>query len=371
MADNNKNSLKIRLGADKSVIPAEEAHQPVSNTEVIRVKKVKPKRRSLPAWVFWAGGTLLLVTVLVVLTSLLGGNRSRATAPTIEPTEVAIGIINMSILTPTDKIEPTKKEISFSSPTAIVTQVPTRTPTSEPTLGIGSTMINPVDGAVVVYVPEGEFLMGSEDSDADSDEAPEHQVWLDAFWFYQHEVTNDEYRACVDAGECTAPSKVEIFSDPKYNHHPVMHVSWFDADAYCQWAGGRLPTEAEWEKAARGTDGRKYPWGNESPTCNLANFFGCVGWAAPVGSYPDGVSPYGALDMAGNVWEWVADWYDTDYFSRSDYENPIGPQKGIRRVGRGGSIWVDEWSLRVSNRQGGHPVLTLSSGLGFRCVLSP
>ena len=247
---------------------------------------------------------------------------------------------------------------------------PANTSTPMPALGIGSTMVNMVDGAVLVYVPEGEFLMGSEDEDAEDQEKPEHTVYLDAFWIYQHEVTNDQYRQCVEDNGCSQPRNTSAFASSSYGDHPVVYVNWNQAGDYCQWAGGRLPSEAEWEKAARGTDGRLYPWGEESPTCDLANYSGCEGGTVPVGSYPSGASPYGALDMAGNVWEWVADWFADRYYSNSPYMNPSGPASGGTRVIRGGSWSYNEWLLRVSSRYGSSPAAS-SFYYGFRCFRSP
>jgi len=236
--------------------------------------------------------------------------------------------------------------------------------------GVGDQMTNSVDGASMVYVPEGEFLMGTDhgwETDGVKCDGPEHTVYLDAFWIYQHEVTNDEYRACVDSGGCTAPDTVTYYSDPAYNDHPVVHVDWFDANSYCLWAGGRLPTDAEWEKAARGTDGREYPWGNQKPTCNLANYKDCVGGTSPVGSYPSGASPFGVLDMAGNVGEWVADWYEDGYYSRSPDKNPTGPENGTHKSIRSAS-WDMPWGwLPTSTRV----VFIPSNELGFRCVVEP
>jgi serine/threonine-protein kinase len=276
--------------------------------------------------------------------------------------------------------------------------VPTSAPTPEATLGIGSTMVSPVDGALLVYVPEGEFLMGSEDDDAYRDEAPEHTVYLDAYWIYQHEVTNELFAAFVsETGFETDAEKKGwsiVFTGSKWqwqevfgahwaapegpgsdvdglSDHPVIHVSWNDAEAYCQWAGGRLPTEAQWEKAARGTDGRKYPWGNETLTCSLANYSGCGGRTAPVGSFDAGVSPYGALDMAGNVWEWVADWYDAGYYEKSPNINPIGAESGDFRVLRGGSWFDNEWDLRSTVRYWHNRVGSNYGSHGFRCLHLP
>jgi formylglycine-generating enzyme required for sulfatase activity len=260
-------------------------------------------------------------------------------------------------------------ETPLPSLTATETPLPTATPTPEPTLGIGSTIVNPVDGAVLVYVPEGEFLMGSEDDDAWDDEKPQRLVYLDAFWIYQHPVTNTQFAAFVDAsghqtmaeetgwawvwdGRNWMQTEGATWGAPEgpgsslaeRGDHPVVQVSWFDATAYCQWAGGRLPTEAEWEKAARGTDGRRFPWGDDPVAGDRANFcdVNCpMNWAdesrddgyagtSPVGSYPAGASPYGALDMAGNVWEWVADLYGADYYRRHFNLNQTSPDVRIR-----------------------------------------
>jgi formylglycine-generating enzyme required for sulfatase activity len=202
------------------------------------------------------------------------------------------------------------------------------------------------DGAEMVLVPAGEFLMGSTEYE---DEKPPHRVHLDAYHVDRYEVTNALYRRFMDATGRQAPS---YWNDSKWNgaSQPVVGVSWHDAEAYCRWAGKRLPTEAEWEKAARGTDGRKYPWGDQWDSSKANSFESKLGKTVAVGSYPGGASPYGAHDMAGNVWEWVADWYDKDYYRRSPERNPQGPDSGHHRVLRGGS-WVNiPVDLRTADR---------------------
>ena len=264
-----------------------------------------------------------------------------------------------------------------ATPTLATTPLPTFT--STPGLQVGSTEVSPIDGMTLVYVPAGEFMMGS--NTGDSDELPVHTVNLDAYWIDKTEVTNALYTACVQAGACQPPMKTDSFTHanyyglPRFSNFPVINVNWDDAQTYCGWAGRRLPTEAEWEKAARGTDGRIYPWGNDDPTCSLANYypngqFACVGDTRAVGTTFSGVSPYGALDMAGNVAEWVADWYDEGYYASSPSSNPTGPASGQYRVLRGGSWSVCEYGIRSDLRNRRDPADS-NSDTGFRCAMSP
>ena len=238
---------------------------------------------------------------------------------------------------------------------------------------IGDTWTRPADGAVMVYLPAGEFLMGSAEDDptADDDEKPQHTLYLDAFWIDKTEVTNAQYRQCVEAGACEEPGcwYIEEASAPD---QPVVCVDWYDAQVYAEWVGGRLPTEAEWEKAARGTDGRLWPWGNEPPDKDLCNFLGDnVGQATPVGQYsPRGDSPYGCADMAGNVWEWLADWYGVDYYTSSPSRNPQGPESGDERVLRGGSFSDSQSSIRCAHRFRIDPDYW-GRDQGFRVVVAP
>jgi formylglycine-generating enzyme required for sulfatase activity len=218
-----------------------------------------------------------------------------------------------------------------------------------------------------VSVPAGEFWMGCNDQvdkDCEADEKPYHKVYLDAFYIDKFEVTQGEYNQCVKSGPCTANQKHNGFIDDR---QPVVGVTWDDAESYCEWAGKRLPTEAEWEKAARWTDGRIYPWGNSLDTTRANYIDSKIDKTTKVGSYPSGASPYGAMDMAGNVFEWVADWYDANYYQNSPSKNPKGPGSGKYRVLRGGSWNNDTYFLRVSSRYTRQLSFHFGS-LGFRCA---
>ncbi|MBV6433876.1 MAG: Serine/threonine-protein kinase PknD [Bryobacteraceae bacterium] len=282
------------------------------------------------------------------------------------------------------------------TPTATATNTTTPTATFTPTPGIGSTWTRPKDGMAMMFVPAGAFTMGNtvEQALADcqkvradcqknwfSDEEPPHLVELDSYWMDQTEVTNAMYALCVKAGICIPPQQKnssthdDYYGNSVYDNFPVIHVNWGQANTYCEWAGGRLPTEAEWEKAARGMDGRVYPWGDTPPTCSLTNFDpysgnACKGDTTEAGSYENGKSPYGIYDMAGNVWEWVADWYDSSYYSTSPSNNPQGPASGEYRAVRGGSWGNDGYGLRSADRNGRDPSNS-NDVLGFRCALSP
>ncbi len=233
------------------------------------------------------------------------------------------------------------------------------------------------NGMTMVYIPAGEFLMGSDDSDpaAEPDEKPQHLVFLNAFWIDRTEVTQAMYARCIHSGSCDNPlywniADLESSANADY---PIAGITWDMARSYCEWAGQRLPSEAEWEKAARGTDGRLYPWGNTPPKSNRLNFKAEIlstsnATTARVGNYPSGTSPYGALDMAGNVWEWVADWYSDTYYAHSPRTNPPGPATGAYRACRGGSWNSMTADVRVAVRGMADP--QHCDGLvGVRCAL--
>lgn len=267
------------------------------------------------------------------------------------------------------------------APTSLAaTPQPTRTlrpsPTASPTWGVGTVITSTIDGVALVYVPAGEFLMGStveQDISAVADEKPQHRVSVNAFWLDRTEVTNAAYTQCVMAGDCPPPPQLSsatrsiYYTDTQFADYPVIYVSWYDARAYCKWAGRRLPTEAEWEKASRGIEGQLYPWGNAPPDASLLNFDRGVGDTIKAGRYRDGASPYGALDMAGNVWEWVADTYRSDYYMNSPTANPTGPDAGSLKVFRGGAWDEPGWFVRAATRASGNPHNSFPD-VGFRCA---
>lgn len=312
--------------------------------------------------------------------------------------------------TSTDGIS--QEKYSFSNPViatpvlATPTSLPTATATPNMDIKAGATQISPSDGAVMVYIRQGEFQMGSPEGEGDKDEHPQHTLNIDGFWMDRTEVTNSQFEKFVQASgyrtyaeeigysfHWVGASTVKIFNadwlHPRgpsssidgLDYHPVVHVTWNDAVAYCTWAGKRLPTEAEWEKAARGPEGYRYPWGNVF-ACDKGNFDdetnidylvvereNCDGYArtAPVGSFPNSTNAYGVLDLSGNVWEWVFDWYAKDYYYWTTYDNPQGPTERTGRGVRGGSWYSSKDFLRSSFRDM-EDVNLSTDNTGFRCV---
>jgi serine/threonine-protein kinase len=317
---------------------------------------------------------------LVCLIGIAGGgfairyfNNASLAAPTPTSTSTATSV--PVVITPT--LEPT--------PTEAPTQIPTPADTPLPAEGFDT---DPTGNQIAMrFVPAGEFTMGAEVDPALAeclkystncqridfeDEVPVHSVQLDAFYIDKFEVTNALYAACVAAGVCPRPRRSDTvthpsyYGNPEFDNFPVVWVSWNEATAYCEWRGARLPTEAEWEKGARGTDGRTYPWG-EGLDCTRANFATCVGDTVAVGSYESGQSPYGVYEMAGNAWEWVADWYSATYYGESPPLNPPGPETGAERVVRGGSWAGGNTDVHSARRIGRVPT---SSGdrTSIRCA---
>jgi formylglycine-generating enzyme required for sulfatase activity len=238
------------------------------------------------------------------------------------------------------------------------------------------------DGTPMVVFPEGEFLMGTSISNRDGgrDEYPQRTIFLDPFALDIYEVTNARYFMFIKATGHRVPenprdAKLTVWKGSivpqAFQDHPVMNVDWYDAAAYCAWTGKRLPTEAEWERAARGPKGRRFPWGETEPTRVLANYLNQWRNGAglePVGSHPQGASAEGVQDLQGNVWEWVADWYDPNYYANGPTRNPQGPSSGTRKVIRGSGWESEAPMLRSAHRLSSDPK-NRNHSLGFRCAM--
>jgi eukaryotic-like serine/threonine-protein kinase len=313
------------------------------------------------------------ITLTLLLFFVLAACGGQTQIPTIEPTTPAYVLLAtepVTIATQTEQITPP-------------------TPTLVPTEELLTMLFASVDGMPQVYIPAGTFHMGGFDVRAAPDEFPAHDVTLDAYWMDQLEVTNAMYQSCVSAGACTLPQnfgtarKADYFYNPEFKDYPVVYVTWGQATAYCEWADRRLPTEVEGERAARGDDMRTFPWGEDKPDHRFANFNMLVTDTSRVGSYPMGASPFGVLDMAGNVAEWTNDFYSHAFYASAlEMLNPTGPASSSSwmRVVRGGSLGDAEINIRVSKRssvRGSVPSAIPSSDtflgdfsprIGFRCA---
>jgi len=283
--------------------------------------------------------------VALLLVFLMGACGQKTAAPVAAP------------IVPTDTLVPASTEPAPSDTPAPVAF-------AGPAMEVGSTF-EYFDGSLLVAVPGGPFIMGGGGQDN-----PIRTVNVGDFWIYQVEVTNRMYALCVDLGGCSPPDPTDnpLFSDVGEANKPVVGVNWDQASAYCGFVNGRLPTEAEWEKAARGPDGNKFPWGNEEPTCNLLNFDACVNKTTYVGTYPDGKSYYNAVDMSGNVFEWVFDWYLANYYGSAPTQDPSGPTTGNRRSVRSSAYNTDGYLTEAARRFYAEPG-DHRADLGFRCVV--
>ena len=286
---------------------------------------------------------------------------------------VILGVTLMLAVILTSCGSPTPEVVTVvvTATQAPATEIPTALPTqtlAPVTLGgpQGGETIKWIDGSTLVYIPAGTFTMGY------GGDAPVHSVSLDGYWIHQTKVTNDMFNLCVKAGACTSPNQElggPVFTNPGFSSNPVVGVTWDQAQAYCSWIQGSLPTEAQWEKAARGANGNLYPWGNSNPTCDLLNFSNCYGRTTNVKTYEAGKSPFGVFDMSGNVFEWVYDWYDAAYYASSPADNPTGPQTGQYRSIRGSSFETSEEQVDPAIRRFNEPT---DSGrdIGFRCAVA-
>lgn len=261
------------------------------------------------------------------------------------------------------KAAPGESQPAAPAPVGTAPQAPVEMISPEPAAG---TMLRWYDGSTLVYIPSGEFLMGYGGLDN-----PEHKVTMDGFWIYRTKVTNGMYARCVAANKCTPPgpdTTLPDYIDPSLKDRPVVGVTWEQANTYCGWVDGRLATEAEWEKTARGPKGKLYPWGDAQPSCTLSNHANCVGTLTNVLEYPDGVSEYKAFDFSGNAFEWVGDWYKATYYSEAPAENPVGPETGDVRSVRGSAFSSTADQIRPSTRSFLEPQ-KFRPDLSFRCVV--
>ncbi|MFT3891669.1 MAG: SUMF1/EgtB/PvdO family nonheme iron enzyme [Anaerolineales bacterium] len=285
-----------------------------------------------------------------------------------------LGACNLNIAPPPATeapVEPSQPVVATEPP--VLTEVPVEpvaSPTivpvdlSGPPMEVGSKFTY-IDGNVIVAVPAGQFVMGY-----GGDDNPVHTVNVSDFWVYRAKVTNVQFALCVNSGQCSPPDPNDNpgYSDPLQANNPVVGVTYDQAANYCAFVNGRLPTEAEWEKTARGPNGNIYPWGDATPNCDLANVANCVRKTTSVREYPQGQSYYEALDMSGNTYEWVADWYSPTYYGESPTDDPIGPDTGKKRSVRSTAYDFPAYESESARRFSNNPD-DAKSNLGFRCVV--
>jgi formylglycine-generating enzyme required for sulfatase activity/tetratricopeptide (TPR) repeat protein len=366
-------------------------------------KAVQGKNQTVSLWRFWLRrpqiwsflGRVLLIIIVVSIFGLILGMGQRMVSLGMQGIGPFMWLATATLPSATPVISPTST--STHAPTATI-PTPTDTATPPPPTPVpGFVQTRSEDDMEIVYIPAGEFQMGSKES-VEADEKPAHPVSLDAFWMDQTEVTNEMFLKFLNAkrAEFNFPNGSRevhyennkifylrkegsswdrilwdgeefVLNDPTFADHPVVDVTWYGAKAYCEWVGGHLPTEAEWEYAARGPADYPYPWGDALPNGHLANYDNQVESTTTVDNYREGASPFGVWNMAGNVFEWVNDWYSDKYYQRRIYVNPTGPDTGMYRVMRGGSWRNSDNLIRVQNRSK-FPPMNYGIYYGFRCI---
>ncbi len=342
----------------------------LTKTETLREKMTgmpqpAPKAAAPIRWIPVLAGVFVVGLVLAAAAGFFIFNAGFFAAPTatLAPTQKPQPSATFTL------VPPTETALAF---TATVAATETSLPTSTPYL----TEIKDEKNVAMIYIPAGEFTMGS-DTSGDVGSRPAHKVYVEAFYIDKYEVTNEMYDACVYAVECRRPLQLgsmthqTYFKNQVFSNYPVIYVDWKMANAYCAWRGARLPTEAEWEKAARGAeDERVYPWGGGELDCSFANYHGCVGDTAPVDQYEKGKSVYGVYGMAGNVWEWTSSLFKLyPYDSLDGREDPLKPGERMARGGGWRAFGGNGANIRLDNR------LKLDPGyagpvLGIRCARS-
>lgn len=342
--------------------------------------------RISPHWFLLAIIALLVILVGVLLRPLPFSLFAPTNTATLKPTETNTSTVTMTVtstpIPPTETETPTPSPTDVDKETAVPssTSTPSPPPSGTPTEEGLAPLITDTSGTEMLLVASGSFLMGSDSGN--SDEKPAHIINLADYYIDKYEVTNADYKTCVNEFACKLPKTTVFYISSQYRNHPVVFVSWESAVEFCEWRDARLPTEAEWEKAARGTDGYNYPWGNifDGNALNYCDMACENTWAdkgsrdrytmtAPIGTYPEGQSLYGIFDMSGNATEWVADWYDRNYYNESPLLNPLGSESGIYRVLRGGSWYDRKTDVRTFQRSFLRPEVAYNY-TGFRCAAS-
>ncbi len=360
---------------------------PINGIPSVSIAKERRGWQRVPVWGYALVGVVIVMILVWAGTKIAGNGNSKEQAAL--PTGAQDG--HGTATAPAGANAPLlpEEETTPAATAGQTTPTPAQNPADMPALTETTTVsrIRSIDQMEMVFVPAGSFMMGSSvtDTDADGDEFPQHEVALDPFWIDQTEITNAQFAAFLNENGNQEgggvpwinlrDENVQIIRDGDvfqavnfYTDYPVIFVNWYGAAAYCAWAGGRLPTEAEWEYAARGPAGNLYPWGNDQPDCSLAAYGLCPGNIMAVGSFPDGASWVGALDLAGNVWEWVNDEYDPDYYANSPVENPPGPPVAGRKGKRGGGWSSTPGSLRAAARDV-ESANNRFNHVGFRCAI--